>query len=78
MATRHDPGESWQSAFHRDVVLSGHVDAAWAANSADEFGRADVFGTPLPLFRDTRLRNLLASAAAYLLFKFGWLASEPV
>ena len=71
MAARHDPGESWQSAFHRDVVLAGDVDATWAANSADKAGRADVFGTPSRLLRDTRLRKLLASAAAHLLFKYG-------
>lgn len=73
VAVRHDPDESWQSAFHRELVISDDVDAAWAANSADGNGRADVFGRPTPLIRDTRLRTLLASAAAYLLFKYGWL-----
>ncbi len=72
-AIRHDPDESWQSAFHREIVMSDDVDAAWAANSADRFGRADVFGRPAQLVRDTRLRTVLASAAAYLLFRYGWL-----
>ena len=43
--TRTDPGENWQSAFHREIVLAGKLDAEWAANSADRNGRLDVYGT---------------------------------
>ena len=31
--TRQDPLFSWQSAFHRQVVITGRVDEVWAANA---------------------------------------------
>jgi hypothetical protein len=68
--TRTDPGENWQSAFHREIVLAGKVDAEWAANSADRNGRLDVYGTPQDLTRDGRLRHLLILAATHLLVHF--------
>jgi hypothetical protein len=64
---RADPGESWQSAFHRAIVLADKVDAVWAANSADVSGSLDVYGTPQELTRDRRLRHLLIMATAHLL-----------
>jgi hypothetical protein len=67
---RTDPSENWQSAFHREIVLAGKVDAEWAANSADRNGRLDVYGTPQELTRDERLRHLLMLAATYVLFHF--------
>jgi hypothetical protein len=67
---RADPGESWQSAFHHEIVLAGKVDAVWAANAADRTGRLDVYGTPQELTRDRRLRHLLILAAAHLLIHF--------
>jgi hypothetical protein len=67
---RTDPGVNWQSAFHREIVLAGKVDAVWAANSADRNGRLDVYGTPQELTRDERLRHLLILAATHLLSHF--------
>jgi hypothetical protein len=67
---RADPGESWQSAFHRAIVLAGKADAVWAANSADRNGRLDVYGTPQELTRDERLRRLLVLAATHLLVHY--------
>lgn len=67
---RTDPGESWQSAFHREIVLAGKTDAVWAANSADKNGRLDVYGTSQELTRDERLRHLLTLAATHLLAHF--------
>jgi hypothetical protein len=67
---RTDPGESWQSAFHREIVLAGKADAVWAANSADRNGRLDVYGTPQELMRDERLRHLLILAATHVLVHF--------
>jgi hypothetical protein len=67
---RADPGEGWQSAFHREIVLAGKADAVWAANSADRNGRLNVYGTPQELTRDERLRHLLILAATHVLFHF--------
>jgi hypothetical protein len=67
---RADSGESWQSVFHREIVLAGKADAVWAANSADRNGRLDVYGTPQELTRDGRLRHLLILAATHLLVHF--------
>jgi len=64
---RADPGASWQSVFHREIVLAGKADTVWAANSADRNGRLDVYGTPQELTRDERLRHLLILAATHLL-----------
>jgi Glycosyl transferase family 2 len=53
---------SWQSKFHSDTVAAGNVDAVWAANSYDAQGRLDVYGKPMNLIRDMRLRRLLIRA----------------
>jgi len=67
---RKDPAEAWQSKFHRDIVLSGKLDAEWAANSADKNGRLDVYGRPFDLKRDRRLRYLLVLAMMHLITHF--------
>jgi hypothetical protein len=67
---RAKPTDSWQSRFHRDVIFADKVDAVWAANSADRNGRLDVYGKPLELTRDRRLRGLLMLAAAHLLARY--------
>jgi hypothetical protein len=67
---RTDSGESWQSSFHREIVLAGKTDAVWAANSVDRNGCLDVYGTPQELTRDERLRHLLMLAATHVLFHF--------
>jgi hypothetical protein len=69
-AMRLGPQMSWQSAFHREAVLSGKLDAVWAANSYDWRARLDVYGKSLRLVRDTRLRNLLLRAAWHLFRKY--------
>lgn len=58
---------SWQSAFHQRVVQEGRVDAVWAANSAGPDHQLDVYGQPMPLVRDLRLRHTLAAAALHLM-----------
>jgi hypothetical protein len=74
-ATRTDPGQSWQSAFHRQVVIEDRVDEVWRANSVDA-GADQVFlrGEQLQLVRDLRLRRLLLRASAYLGLAFRTLA----
>jgi hypothetical protein len=74
---RPDPSASWQSAWHRDMVLAGKVEAVWAANSFDEQGRLDVYGKPLDLVRDDSLRRLLIEAALYLRAVYGLRLSDP-
>jgi hypothetical protein len=63
---RADPGESWQSAFHAEIVNADRVDAVWGANSADSEGRLDVYGKPMTLIPDTRLCHALARAWLYM------------
>jgi hypothetical protein len=67
---RSNADESWQSLFHREMVLADRVEAVWAANSADANGRLDVYGKPLQLTRDGRLRHLLILAAVHLLGRY--------
>ena len=73
-AVRIDPGrrprQSWQSRFHRRVVLSGRTDDVWAANSSDRAGRLPAYGRPIPLVRDTRLCRVFLMAATYMRLKF--------
>lgn len=66
-AGRTDPGISWQSAFHRQVVLEDQVEEVWAANSADKGGRLNVYGRAVQLAPDQRLRLVLIKAALYLI-----------
>jgi hypothetical protein len=66
MPLRSDPKFSWQSAFHRDVVTAGKVDDVWAACSSDKDGILDLYGKPLPLIPDDRLRRTFLQAAWYL------------
>jgi glycosyltransferase involved in cell wall biosynthesis len=61
---------SWQSKFHRDVVLADRSDEVWAANSADSCGRLDAYGKPVQLVRDNRLRNALIRAASYMFRRY--------
>ncbi len=68
---RSSAQESWQSAFHRDVVKTDKVDAVWSANSFDEDGRLDVYGEPLSLVFDNRLRHLLLLAVWHLFMRYG-------
>jgi len=63
---RANPEQSWQSAFHAEVVNTGRVDAVWAANSADREGRLDVYGNPVVLIPDLRLCRALARAWLYM------------
>jgi hypothetical protein len=63
---RTNPEESWQSAFHAEVVNADRVNAVWAANSADSEGRLDVYGKPMTLIPDTRLCHALARAWLYM------------
>ena len=60
------PDESWQSSFHGEVVSTGRLEAVWAANSANDEGCLDVYGNPLTLIPDTRLRHVLARAWFYM------------
>jgi hypothetical protein len=69
--SRTSPDEVWQSAHHRNIVLSGRLDAEWAANSFDTNGCLDVYGRPLQLTRDARLRYILAKAATYFISRYG-------
>jgi Glycosyl transferase family 2 len=64
---RSDPSLGWQSAFHRRVVLAGKVDEVWASTSFDKSGRLELYGTPLDLIPDDRLRRTLIRAAWHLL-----------
>lgn len=61
---------SWQSAFHRAAVMGGKDQFLWAANSFDEKGQLDIFGRPMALVRDLRLRYLLLKAAWHLLYRY--------
>jgi len=69
--TRTAPERSWQSAFHRDVLAAGTIDAVWAANSYDAAGQLDVYGAPVALTPDDRLRTLLLRGAWHLFSRFG-------
>jgi len=62
--------QSWQSSFHRDMVLDGKTDLLWAANSADSRGRLDVYGRRVQLVRDRRLQRLLMRAAMHLVARY--------
>jgi hypothetical protein len=68
---RANPGMCWQSIFHGDVVVADNVDAVWAANSYDSNGRLDVYGTPMRLISDTRLRRLRIRAIWHLVITCG-------
>jgi hypothetical protein len=57
---------SWQSRFHRQVILSNRVEDVWAANSASRDGHLDAYGKRISLVRDGRFRKLLFKASAYL------------
>ena len=63
---RTGPGESWQSAFHRDVVLTNRIDEVWKANSANENGQLNGYGEPVDLISDNRLCRTLLRASFYL------------
>lgn len=63
---RKGPGESWQSAFHREVVLTNRIDEVWKANSANENGQLNSYGEPVDLISDNRLRRILLRASLYL------------
>jgi hypothetical protein len=63
---RKGPGESWQSAFHREVVLTNRIDEVWKANSANENGQLNNYGKPVDLISDNRLRRMLLRASFYL------------
>lgn len=75
---RAKPGMSWQSIFHRDVVVADDVDAVWPANSYDLNGRLDVYGTPMRLIRDMRQRRLLIRAIWHLVITSGRTAIYPL
>ena len=68
---RRSPSESWQSAFHREVVLTGRIDEVWAANSAGSDGHLNVYGEPLRLIHDDRFRLRLEHAASFFRATFG-------
>jgi len=74
---RTEPGVSWQSAFHKDVIAAGRVDAVWAANSYDSKGQLDVYGKPLALMPDNRLRGAIMRAAWHLFSRYGLLPYRP-
>ncbi|MEY2540422.1 MAG: hypothetical protein QOI22_24 [Verrucomicrobiota bacterium] len=63
---RQGPSESWQSAFHREVVLTNRIDEVWRANSVNGNGQLDSYGEPIDLISDNRLRRILLSASFYL------------
>jgi hypothetical protein len=67
---RTGPDENWQSAFHERVVIGGRVDEVWAANSAGPGGTLNVYGEPVPLVPDNRLRILLARAWTFLTIRW--------
>ena len=67
---RPNKDASWQSAFHREAVMTGRTDSVWAANSFDWRGRMNVYGRPVRLVRDLRLRRLLLTAAWHLFFHY--------
>lgn len=69
-AIRSDKHISWQSVFHREVVTTGRTDSVWAANSFDRNGVMDVYGRPVQLVRDLRLRRLLLQAAWHLVSRY--------
>jgi hypothetical protein len=62
---------SWQSAFHREVVLRDSVDEVWKANSVSDERALNAFGETIPVTFDTRLRNLLLRASTFMLMNFG-------
>ena len=62
--------ESWQSAFHREVILTGRLDEVWAANSASTDGHLDAYGQRLRLIPDDRCRLLLERAASFFQVRF--------
>jgi hypothetical protein len=72
--SRQGPSMSWQSHFHRRIVLDGKSDLVWRANSVDRHGRLDVYGTERQLSKDVRLRNRFLLSAVYLLRRFKILA----
>jgi hypothetical protein len=72
--SRSDAVTSWQSHFHRQIVLDGKSEAVWRANSVDRRGRLDVYGTPRQLSKDLRLRNIFLLSAVYLYRRFRTLA----
>jgi hypothetical protein len=72
--SRQESFMSWQSHFHRQIVLDGKSEAVWRANSVDRHGRLNVYGTRRQLYKDVRLRNLFLLSAVYLLRRFKILA----
>ena len=71
---RTNPSQSWQSAFHREVVVRNAIDEVWKANSACRDGYIDAYGDRFPLVPDLRLRRLLMKASIYLAWNFRLLA----
>jgi hypothetical protein len=67
---RQDANQSWQSAFHRRVVLEGRIDGVWAANSVNYRGQLDVYGKTTPTLPDSRFRYLMLAAGGYFLRTF--------
>jgi hypothetical protein len=70
-SARSAPSESWQSAFHREVVLRDSVDEVWKANSVNDERALNAFGETIPVSFDTRLRNLLLRVSTFMLLNFG-------
>jgi mannose-6-phosphate isomerase-like protein (cupin superfamily) len=70
-ALRKSALDSWQSAFHREVILTGRLDEVWAANSASTDGHLDVYGKRLRLIPDDRCQLLLERAASFFQVTFG-------
>jgi hypothetical protein len=63
--------DSWQSAFHAQVVRDHRGDEIWAANSADGLGYMHLCGERIPLVRDDRIRRIILRSGAYLMMRFG-------
>jgi glycosyltransferase involved in cell wall biosynthesis len=72
-ALRPHPEINWQSNFFSKIVREGTTDAVWRANSVDEHGCLDIYGTVRRIPRDTRLRRLLVLSTVYMFRRFGLL-----
>jgi hypothetical protein len=70
-AARPNSEVSWQSLFHRNAVLDERVDDVWAANSVDDDGTLDCYGSRIRLVRDNRLRDHFTKSATYLAGELG-------
>lgn len=65
---RKGPEQSWQGLYFRDMLEQDLLAAEWRANSFDQSGCIDVYGTTRSIHYDHRLVMRLGRAYAYGLY----------